>query len=201
MIPAVNLIPDHRFEIRRQRQRARRWVLCCGLYALVLVGLWTLVQWLGGGANVAIARELSDTEAQLADTAATIERMQPVLVRAEASLFASRSIGNQPDWSILLDLLAELLDDQTLLTDVQLDPIASDQAGTPPAGYSLSVSGMAQTHAAANAYVLRLEGTDLFDRVEVQGASKQPFGADAAVAFRVICRLAENRGPGTEGER
>lgn len=193
MIRAVNLIPDHRFEARRQRRRVGRWGVGCGVYGLALIGLWALVQSLGGGADTAIARDLSDAEAQLADTAATIERMQPVLVRAEASLFASRSIGNQPNWSILLDLLAGLLDDQTLLTGVELKPIASMQIGAPPVGYTLSIAGMAQTHAAANAYVLRLEETDLFDRVEIQGANKQSFGSGSAVAFRVTCRLAEGR--------
>ncbi len=191
MTRAVNLIPAHRFEARRQRRRARQWLACGMLYAVGLVGLCVAIQSLSGGAENALARELTEAEARHSDTAATIDRLHPILVQTQASLFASRSIGSQPDWSLLLDLLASLLDERMILTRVELNPIAAKSPTAPPAGYTLRLSGMALSHEAANDYVLRLEDTRLFDRVQTQGAIKQAFGAGTAVAFHVDCRLAE----------
>ncbi len=208
----VNLIPGHRREALRRRRRGRWWAVICLAYAVTLGGAWATLRVAGGGADRAIAADLAETRNRVEDLELAIERLGPQLAEARASLAASRTIGGQPNWSVLLNLLAVLLGDDAVLSACELKPIeeprpprrvveaASDQTAEPPLQpsetraperYTLRLEGVGRTQAAVADFVLRIERTELFDRVKLVETKKVPFGAEQAVAFEIECRLGQ----------
>jgi hypothetical protein len=222
MIRSVNLIPQPRIDARRRRERARRWVMASGAYGTALVLCWMGVRAAWGGPSVAIAQELAETRTQLEDTRAAIDLLQPRLADANTTLAASRTIGDQPDFSILLGVLANLLGDETVLRSVDVVPIdppteqpnpaqpaaaASESDAQArlevkaPLAYDLRIEGLGRSQSVVSEYVLRLERCGLFSRVKLLDTRKEPFHQGQAVAFRVGCVLGEADGHDISADR
>lgn len=192
----VNLIPAHRQATRRRSRYTRRWGVGVALYAALLAGGWLALQMVFGGADRAMASELGELRMQAADAAEQIRELQPRLADAQTTLAASRSVGSQPDWSLLLSLLSHELDEQTMLNSLRLEPISTTGAvigqSDDPARqkrFRLRVAGLGRSQAAVSDYVIRLEQTQLFDQVTLIDTRREPLGNDMAVGFRVECEL------------
>lgn len=219
---SVNLIPRVRIDARHRRERGRRWVSGGLVYCLSLVLVWAAARALWGGPDHATARQLDDTGVQIEDTRAALALLQPRLADLQTTLAASRTIGDQPDFSILLSLLASLLDEETVLSDVEVYPYDPTGASAPGArrtatltdtdsvkAYDLRINGFGRSQSAVSEYVLRLERCGLFRKVHLLDTHKQPFLRDDAVAFRVECTLGnpavadaqsgDNSNPATRG--
>jgi len=196
---AVNLIPSHRLECRRQRRRIQLWCVGCSGYGVVLGGLWLSVCVWYGSPDQAIAADLITVEARISDVSAAIDQLQPRLAAAEAMLAASGSIGHRADWTALLTLLADLLDDRTVLSACHLAPLTGSTGSGPARDYALTLSGLARSHADASAYVLRLEESGLFDRVQLLDTRTELFVGERAVAFRIACAIHERPLAGESG--
>jgi Tfp pilus assembly protein PilN len=205
MIQAVNLIPQHRRQEQRRKQRMRLWVAIALVYMLLLVGLWAVAAGLSGRGSRAVSEELAHVAGQIEDTQTALRQLEPRLAQVQTTLAASRSIGDQPDWSVLLLLLADLLGEQNVLVSCTLTP--NDPSGAIPFSqgsvvaapepmsnqtadaYLLVLSGMGQNHEAVSDYVLRLEDTKLFAHVELLETHKAPFHRGHAIAFSINCQL------------
>ena len=206
MIRAVNLIPAQRLKARQRRRRVERWTAGTLSYGLALVGVSCVLHLMSVGGERAVATELEQTRAKFQAVNAAIEKIQPKLAEAQTTLVANRSIGGQPDWSILLALLAELLGDDAMLVSCELKPLTDDWSGdrseslrepakaTMAAQYLLRLAGLGQTQAAVSNYLLRLEQTGLFESVSLIETSTVPFHTGSAVAMRIECVLSERWG-------
>ncbi|MEX0745547.1 MAG: PilN domain-containing protein [Phycisphaeraceae bacterium] len=193
---AVNLIPDARRDARRSRRHARRWSVAGVIYALALVGIWLIAQSIFGGADRALAEQLNDIDKQRASAAEQIRKLEPRLAEAQTTLAASRSVGSQPDWSLLLNLLAQQLGEEVLLTSCRLEPasatgpVAARPAdGQPQQHYRVRLAGLGLSQRDVSDYLLRLEKTGLFSRVTLIDTRKEPFRDTLAVGFRMECEL------------
>jgi hypothetical protein len=121
---------------------------------------------------------------------------------AQARLDTIRVINEQPDWSVLLRLIAKASTDQIVLTGCRLDLQADANrtnarpATTQPnaANHVLSITGFGRTQAAVSHFVLRLEEAKLFDRVSLIKTSREAFSSGEAVAFRIECSLSDGGG-------
>lgn len=208
MIQGVNLIPVYRRQARRTRLRTRRWAMGCAAYALLLLVGWITIRSISGGAGHAVASELGEVQAAIDQTNQAIAQMQPRLAQSKTTLAASRSVGSQPDWSVLMGLVAQLLGDDTVLVSCRIEPVrhavvtapAGSAAGAaaaqvaPPQRYLLRISGLGQTHAAVAGFVLRLEQTQLFDTVKLIDTRKEPFRSGEAIGFHIECALSGSQG-------
>ncbi|MFP4144451.1 MAG: PilN domain-containing protein [Phycisphaeraceae bacterium] len=186
MIQGVNLIPaPHRLHHQRKR-RIRGWVFGGSIYFCLLAAVWSFarVSW-GGGA--ALAGQLSQTERRIERTEQSIESLRPRWQRVRATLAASRGISEQPDWSLLLSLLAGQLADDAALTRCQLEP-AED------GGYRLHLAGLAGSMEAVSDYLLELERLGLFDRVQLLDTSRRPSSGRPLLSFRIECLLRGGEG-------
>jgi hypothetical protein len=179
------------------------------VYCLSLVLVWAASRALWGGPDHATAQQLDDTHVQIEDTRAALSLLQPRLSDSQTTLAASRTIGDQPDFSILMSLLASLLDEETVLSEVEVYPYDPTGASMPGARrtvsltdaesvtvYELRINGYGRSQSAVSEYVLRLERCGLFRKVHLLDTHKQPFLRDDAVAFRVECALGD---PATAG--
>jgi hypothetical protein len=139
------------------------------------------------------------------------------LTLAEATLRASRSISEQPDWSALMALLAAKAGDEIVLKTCLVRPRDLDHAVAsprsqgqgavdgatgatqpPPAEPSmvLGLSGLGLSQAAVSQFILRLEGTRLFAKVTLIDTSRASFERMDVVGFRIECSLDEPTGGG-----
>lgn len=206
MINGVNLIPQYRREARYRRRYARLWISSGLIYAIALIGLWCFAHIIWSSGSEAVAVDLARVQSDISDTENAMDELRPCLVEVQARLAASRSIGDQPDWSILLRLLASLLDDQTVLEEIKLEPVydnAEQRGYTSSAGYArdtrsiskyaLKLSGLGRSHQAVQNYVIRLEHTGLFSRVTLVDTHKKPYLSSDAVAFRIDGTFADGK--------
>jgi Tfp pilus assembly protein PilN len=194
----VNLIPQSRIVARRRLRRTRRWCVACSAYAAVLAGAWGVLHLVAWDEQHAIDGELATLRQQTQEDRAAIERLQPRITAAAATLAASRSVGDQADWSLMLSLLAELLGDDAVLASCDLsrhrdDAAAAADRGDSARSYRLRLTGLARTQAAALAYVQLLEETELFATVKVIETRPEPFGGGSLVRFNLECVLADPR--------
>jgi hypothetical protein len=133
------------------------------------------------------------------------------LALADATLRASRSISEQPDWSALMALLAAKAGDEIVLKTCLVRPKDPDRqvdtrsqgpgaleggaraAQPPPAEPSmvLGLSGLGLSQAAVSQFVLKLEATGLFAKVTLIDTSRAALERTDAIAFRLECSLDE----------
>jgi Tfp pilus assembly protein PilN len=121
-------------------------------------------------------------------------------------LETTKAIHGQPDWSKLLIGLSAQLDDEIVLSRYQFTTLTSDNkvitvegSGSLPAAplgvfltecrHTLTLHGFGKSQEAVSRFVLRLEGSGVFDLVRLVNSSRQTFLNGEAVAFSVECHL------------
>jgi Tfp pilus assembly protein PilN len=207
MTPGVNLIPLHRRRTKARRARARLWFVIAGTYAVAL---------LIGGAALMLTSAAEPTK-DLRKASSEIERsnqqltaIRVVLAEAQQTLASARAVSDQPDWSILLAVLAKSQGDDVVLNRCDLAPVKDDAlppappvappvqtvglAAKPPVPRSagradLRLSGLGRSQAAVAQFVLQLESTDLFEHVSLLQTTRQDYLGDEAFAFELDCPL------------
>ena len=222
---SVNLIPAHRTAAKRRRVHLRRCAAGCAA--------WAVLSAVAAGAAHAMWRTADDSVAaeRLAAVNDEIERTERAiasarvkLAAAQSTLRANQAIANQPDWSILLAVLAKGIGDDVVLKSCHVRPIPA--AGSPearrsaapaavapgaPAGsgsgtlseagpFELEASGVARTLASAHRFVGDLEKTGLFARVTLMDTTRDQYTGKPAIAFRLKCSLDEPTAAPSGGE-
>lgn len=186
----VNLIPTRYLAARRRRVRTRRWAVGVAAYALLLLPAWGVMRMTSGGAQRVAAEQLAQADDRIADTEAALRTIQPRLAAALATLEAGNSVGDQPDWSILMTAVANLLGDDAVLTRFALEPVAEDKRSPRPSRqYVLHVQGLGRSHEVVSGYVLKLEGLGLFDSVKLLSTKREPIAEQTAVGFQIDCTM------------
>ncbi|KPK79721.1 MAG: hypothetical protein AMJ81_12915 [Phycisphaerae bacterium SM23_33] len=200
----ANLIPAARQEAKQQRARRRAWLGVCGAYAGLLLTGYALCAAAWGADGRGLQDQLANEEADIKTSKAELGTLHQKLEQARRKLQANRAVGDQPDWSVLLAVLASSLDDELVLTLCKLHELGQPAEprppmrarGVPPAAapagqeqFLLTIGGYARSQAAVSQFVLRLERGRLFRTVNLLKANREPFLAGSAVAFRVECSL------------
>lgn len=214
---SVNLIPAPRQVAKRRRVHLRRCAAMCAAWAVLLVVAAVAIRVVWGGDGDAQAGDrLAAVSDDIARTERAMAETRNQLAAAQSTLRAHEAIANQPDWSILLAVLARKIGDDVVLKGVRVHPagasasaartdprrttvMAAPGAGGPGGAggpiaeppFVLEASGMAKTHAAANRFVLELEKTGLFAKVTLLDTAREPFLVGEAIAFRLECSLDE----------
>ena len=109
-------------------------------------------------------------------------------------------MGDRPDWSVVLALLARNLDDDLVLKRCKLEPeVVRKAAASPqhaagaqadePKRFSLEIAGLGRSQKAISHFVLRLERTNLFQKVTLVKTNREPFVTGRAMAFQIRCLL------------
>lgn len=202
----VNLIPAHRRDARGRRARVRTWAAVCSAY-LVLLGTTYLCCALAWRVSSdGLDEDLGAASSEIAELTGSLDGAEAELADAQLLLDSIRGIAKQPDWSLLLALVARTLGDEVVLDTCRLGPpnvkgtvvrgqksvngAAAAAAGgasrnEPP--YTLYISGFARSQAAVSRFVLRLDGLDLFERVDLLRTSREAMFDGDATGFQVRC--------------
>jgi hypothetical protein len=197
----VNLIPTPRRDAKRRRTQRLACAAVCGAYALLLgcaVGVMHLVTPTGGAESVEARLAAVDRDIERMDREAAAARSE--LAVARASVEANRTVAEQPDWSILLALLAETTGDDVVLRSISMappPPVAATPGAkpAPPQDVVLDVAGIGRTPLSVSHHVLKMEETGLFSKVVLLEHNREAFLNDNAIAFRIQCTFGEPLGP------
>lgn len=198
--PSVNLIPSPNLLNIQRRARTRCWIAACLAYIVMLGGVYL---------GCRLRWERNDLQAgEMARISADIERyngrkiaVRGAIAALRAKIEANNAVGQQPDWSILLALVARNLGSDVVLKHCEL---ASARDDAPPRGegssnrreqFVFEITGFGRTQSAVSAFVLRLEKAGLFDKVKLIKTRRQNFMSGKAVEFQLACTL------GTHGRR
>jgi Tfp pilus assembly protein PilN len=191
----VNLIPVSWLDARRRRKRVRLWAGGGSIYALALCGVLLAHANIGAGDSQPLTEEIGAIRARAQQSSQAAMAVQRDLARAKGVLNASQAVSDQPDWSIVLALLARRLGDEAMLRRVDLRPIAGATPSPSAAGagcqapYLLKLSGCGRSPEAVSRFVLALERTGTFDQVKTIKASREPFQEIEVVGFQVECAV------------
>jgi Tfp pilus assembly protein PilN len=186
----VNLIPAHRVLARRRRARVHVWTLAIGAYIGALGLAYAAMAAAWSGTNAQWQGKITSLDAQLARDNDALKVKQKELAEKQAARQANSAVGEQPDWSLLLALLARTVQDDVVLESTSLRP--ADTAATPVKPMTLALSGLGRTHEAVSDFVLRLEGTKVFSRVSLLETRRTATPRAEAIAFRVEAALSED---------
>ena len=206
---SVNLIPAPLRAAKCRRAHLRRCTIACAVWGALSFGAAAMCHALwGGGTTIEADERLAKAEDDIKRTERAIGIAKRQLDAAQSALRANQEIANQPDWSILLAILAQKVGDEVVLRSCRVRP-ADARATTLPQGraaggqqppgssghaarqapFVLEAQGMAKSHKAANAFILALEDTRLFSRVTLLDSAREAFLDSEAIAFRVECSL------------
>lgn len=191
----INLLPVSIKNRILQRRRLTRWVK--GVGALAVLGVFACV-----GAGV----YLGDLDTPVRDELNSVQSMINKLEASEAAawqriavvtheLGVAEDIAGQPNWSVLLSVLAAGLDEGAYLERIDTAIVLDDgvtisppsKAATGP--YSVTVSGISLVQADATKYALYLERCGLFDSVRLVATRPRPDVDASAVGFEISCAI------------
>ncbi|WP_432798847.1 hypothetical protein [Poriferisphaera sp. WC338] len=188
---SVNFIPPH-YRIKRLIHiRIRQWIVAVSVYSILLVAAWVMFTFSWGQSVHEIEDQLADVNQQVSATEEAIKSIKPRVLQAKANLAATNMIGEQPDWSMLLDLLAGLLDENTVLTSCELTPEKHTKFGdmVEISQYNLKLVGLSRTLTASYDYVVRLKNCGMFDEIQPGKTRKRPFADGEATEFTIECMI------------
>ena len=199
---SVNLIPGPRRDAKRRRRQRNTCAAVCGAYAALLAGAVGVAHLTLSGTGRALDEQLADADADVRKLDASAGQARRELASARATVEANRTVAEQPDWSVLLALLAKTTSDDVILRGVTIGPpvmSASQAAATGPAlkkgqpDAVLEVMGVGRTQLAVSRHVLRMEDTGLFSKVMLVDTGRESFMNETAIGFRLQCTFGEAR--------
>jgi len=195
----VNLIPSPKRLAAQRRRRTRSWVAACAVYAAMLAAVYVSCRFRWGG-NDLQGGEMARISADIDRYKGQRVAVKGAIMALRAKIDANNAVGQQPDWSILLALLARNLGSDVVLKHCELDldrpgraPDADQGDDSPRRNFVLEVNGLGRTQTAVSAFVLRLEKAGLFDQVKLIRTSREDFMSGKAVSFQLACTLRAER--------
>jgi Tfp pilus assembly protein PilN len=201
MMRHINLVPAHRRDAKRRRTHMKWCGAGCAMYAAVAT-IATAIAWgAWAGEDQQVRQQIARADEEIHRSEQVLSETRIKFAADQHRLTAAQEIAEQPDWSLLLTLLAQKADDQMVLRSCQLrpagDPVGEGKTTDAPTGPGLVVvvTGVARSPQAAQQYVLRLEKTGLFERVTLVETRREPFLNGEASAFRADCVLSTSAPP------
>lgn len=214
MSGGLNLIAAGRMAARRRAVVIRRWLEAGSVFvlAVVAVGVVGHARWADDPG--ALAAELEALRARGATAEGQVRRLNDEMAAVERRVAANRAMTSQPDYAVLLAVMAGTLDERVMLRSCGFEPLPLDELAGGAArtvagsvvrkaadGFELKAAGYARSQADAAGYVLRLEKTGLFRRVRLLSTRREPvpFGSGSAIAFEIRCAIAPVEGDAGPG--
>ncbi len=197
-LPRINLIPVAQ---RRARQRSlwvSRWTGMVSLTA-VLIGVPGL--YIGGSAaftDSGMNAQIQDARAEVVSHQQVIPQLQARLRQLSAEQEVLDLVKNRVDWRDVFDLLVKAAGGQTRFTSLRATGGGVD--GSDP--IEIMVGGIAPSQTGAREYVVALESTGVFDRVELIDTARQRVGDSEMITFRLRITVrgkGARTGGGTDG--
>ncbi|MHC5002487.1 MAG: PilN domain-containing protein [Planctomycetota bacterium] len=198
----INLIPTYRLEAGRRRACARSWIVATGGFAGFLVVMFLVAQSVLLSDEHAVMGELQTLVERVGHGESQLGELRNELAMINDRIQANRLIGGQPDWGVVLAMLARSVGDELVLTRcalhtagsgrstaLQRAPQGAGAADEPSSRVYLELTGLGRTQHTVSQFVLRLEDHPLFHEVKLVSTHREPFHGQFAVGFLVECHV------------
>ncbi len=205
----TNLMPIARQQQRVCRVRLRAWAVACGLLGFTLAATAVWSRCAAGDDKPIPFVELSRVSQQISRDAEAAHDLQSRIALVRHEMQSVRFVSDQPDWSLLLQLVSNSLGDDVVLKSCDLThraeapvpmsardlhpaPVATvHPAPEPPHRETLilHLAGFARSQAEVSNFVLRLEAIGLFQNVKLLQSARQPLLAGEAIGFELECPI------------
>jgi hypothetical protein len=131
-VNSVNLIPASRQRQQRVFRRRQLWSVIVVVYTAVVVGATTIFLPRTSDDEREVIRELSTLRDRAAGLDERIRKDSDQLARARQQVSGANAVGEQPDWSVLVGMLARERQSNVTLTSLELSTVQVPVR--PPAG-------------------------------------------------------------------
>lgn len=200
----VNLIPLFMREKIVQRRRLRTWGLSLGLYAacLALASVAIRIGLLTGESNV--AHQIEEEQAKMKLVQSEYIKDKALVSSLRRQIDSANATGRHPNWGLLLDLVSQGLNDQTVLDGVELirtriePPKAAPAKGAEPAAkkppaarteFTLALRGRSTSVEAMGHMLVELEKCSVFRQVKLGDNRRVDSANGSVIEFQVTCLL------------
>lgn len=179
--------------------------MICGTYLISLTVLALSAHAFWRDTDDSVIDELSFIEQRIQGYHSKISEVQKMLAQVKVKREANKAISCLPDWTKLLILIGNELEEEIVLENCQLATTSkngadvtnieqdllssSSNAYLTEQQYKLELSGFGRTHTSVSQFVLRLERMQMFDSVECANSRRQTFLNSEAVSFNIECRI------------
>ncbi len=185
---ALNLLPAPLVERRLRTRRLARWVVVTGVMSVLALTAGLALRISSSSLVLGDGTRLETVMLQAQAQTDEIARL-----RAETSNLARRAdiaaeVKLRPDWSLLLALLAESRDEGVVLRRISLEPVGRTLS---PSAFQIDVAGLAQNMQGAQAYVIALEESGIFESVRLNDTSRVTVNNTEAIGFAVTLQLGQ----------
>lgn len=219
----INLIPSRRRAAQRRSARVRLWLSITPAVTLLLAGSYGYLFATWGAGGGAASESLAAANSKIESMQHELDSARSRLAEAQARKRALREVSEQPDWGLLMNILAGALSEETILSGCTLDPLAQPAAEPPkespapkagarrtpaknsapsaaatarPTRYRLALSGFARSQEAVPEFVRRIEQMGIFEQTTLIQSVRAPYAGTDAFQFRIECSIAD---PAAEG--
>lgn len=191
-VNSVNLISTQRLIQQRRTTCIMRWSAGLAIWGTLVTVACIAVTALS---NIETDFESTRSALVLRTTAAQASATQSKAAIDDINkrLAVSKAVRSYPDWSVLLPIVSNELGSDIALEKISLEPIRGEQARQRA---TLTLTGVGTSRAALSEFVIRLEETGAFARVETASAQRRPIRDHEFFAFELNCRI----GNGWEGD-
>ncbi len=197
-VRGVDLLPRSCREALASRRRARVWAIVCGVYGALVAFSWLAAS----GPAPTLASELARANALTVVRERDLSQLRAEVKELARAVSQTQAVGDHPDWSRLLALVARARGEKVVLSRIALEPatLAPAERAQPRAldatarpAYEVSLAGTGASQAAVSDYVLGLERLGLFESVTLveTRARATSDGVQGVVEFSLRCRLVE----------
>ena len=187
MMNGINLIPAERRAAKQRRRRMQRWLGAIVVYLGIVLAACAGARVMWGGANTAAADELTRIDHHIEELNSNLAQSRKLLVETALAQQTAETISDQPDWSILLDILGATVGNEVVLREVHLTPDSANRKQL-----LLQLRGLATSQPGVSSFVLRLQEVGLFDGVKLLRTGREPVLNTTAVTFEISCTIGES---------
>ncbi len=199
-----------------QRRRLRTWGLSLGLYAagLALASVAIRIGLLTGESN--LSHQIEDEQAKMKLVQSEYIRDKTLVSSLRRQIDSANATGRHPNWGLLLDLVSQGLNDQTVLDGVELirtriePPKAAAAKGAEPAAkkppavarteFTLALRGRSKSVEAMGHMLVELEKGNVFRQVKLGDNRRVDTASGSVIEFQVTCLLDSTEPTPSAGE-
>ena len=192
----VNLIPLSRQHIAQKKIANLKWLKGTGVYCAAVLLATIGSRALSIDLGIVIAQKIEDTQSRIVKEKAKLSGITHNIQTAQISLFANQKLRDQPNWSVLLKLVASKMDKSIVLTRCDLIPIYNKSLPVQgqikePIGYHFVIEGQGRSMININNFILRLEDENIFNQVVLDESYQQTFVKKSSNYFKLRCKLGQ----------